>query len=46
VPKLTDISGESAATLDAYGPEVRKPGSYAANCLLARRLLERNVRFV
>jgi uncharacterized protein (DUF1501 family) len=46
VPDLTDISGESAATLEAYGPEVRKPGSYASNCLLARRLLERNVRFV
>lgn len=46
VPELTDISRESAATLDAYGPEVRRPGSYAANCLLARRLLERDVRFV
>lgn len=46
VPELTDISDESAATLEAYGPEVRKPGSYAANCLLARRLLERDVRFV
>ncbi len=46
VPDLTDISGESAATLDAYGPQVRKPGTYAANCLLARRLLERDVRFV
>jgi uncharacterized protein (DUF1501 family) len=45
-PELTDISGESAATLSAYGPEVQRPGSYAANCLLARRLLERNVRFV
>ena len=46
VPELTDISGESKETLDAYGPEVRKAGSYAANCLLARRLLERDVRFV
>ncbi len=46
VPDLTDISKESQATLEAYGPEVRKPGSYAANCLLARRLLERDVRFV
>ena len=46
VPELTDISKESPATLDAYGPEVRKPGTYAANCLLARRLLERDVRFV
>jgi len=46
VPELTDTSRESQATLTAYGPEVRKPGSYAANCLLARRLLERDVRFV
>jgi uncharacterized protein (DUF1501 family) len=46
VPELTDVSDESAATLADYGPEVHKPGSYAANCLLARRLLERDVRFV
>ena len=46
VPELTDISGESAATLEAYGPDVHRPGSYAANCLIARRLLERDVRFV
>jgi uncharacterized protein (DUF1501 family) len=46
VPELTDISGESAATLESYGPEVKRAGSYAANCLLARRLLERDVRFV
>jgi uncharacterized protein (DUF1501 family) len=46
VPALTDIGDESPSTLEAYGPEVRKPGSYAANCLLARRLLERDVRFV
>jgi uncharacterized protein (DUF1501 family) len=46
VPELTDISSEKEATLEAYGPEVRKAGSYAANCLLARRLLERDVRFV
>jgi uncharacterized protein (DUF1501 family) len=46
VPELTDVSGESAATLEAYGPDVQRPGSYAANCLLARRLLERDVRFV
>jgi uncharacterized protein (DUF1501 family) len=46
VPELTDLSNESAATLDAYGPDVYRPGSYAANCLIARRLLERNVRFV
>src|SRR4051794_24031079 len=46
VPDLTDIRDESPATLEAYGPEVHRPGSYAANCLLARRLLERDVRFV
>jgi uncharacterized protein (DUF1501 family) len=46
VPELADISGESTATLEAYGPDVHRPGSYAANCLLARRLLERDVRFV
>jgi uncharacterized protein (DUF1501 family) len=46
VPELTDTSNEPAATLEAYGPDVHKAGSYAANCLLARRLLERGVRFV
>jgi hypothetical protein len=46
VPELVDISKEPAALVESYGPEVRRPGSYAANCLLARRLLERNVRFV
>ncbi len=46
VPELTDLTGESAATLEAYGPDVHRPGSYAANCLIARRLLERDVRFV
>ncbi len=46
VPELTDISKETQEVIEAYGPEVRKPGTYAANCLLARRLLERNVRFV
>jgi uncharacterized protein (DUF1501 family) len=45
VPELTDISGESKATLDMYGPEVTKPGTFAANCLLARRMAERGVRF-
>jgi len=46
VPKLTDVSSESENVLDLYGPEVKKPGSYAANCLLARRLAERDVRFI
>jgi Protein of unknown function (DUF1501) len=46
VPELTDLTSESAATLDMYGPDARRPGSFAANCLLARRLIERGVRFV
>jgi hypothetical protein len=46
VPELTDISKEPASVLASYGPDVQKPGTFAANCLLARRLLERGVRFV
>ena len=46
VPELTDISGEDPRTLAMYGPEVERPGSFARNCLLARRLIERDVRFV
>jgi hypothetical protein len=46
VPELTDLSGEPTSILDLYGPDVHKPGSYAANCLLARRLAERGVRFI
>jgi len=46
VPELTDFSTESAETLAMYGPDVARPGSFAANCLLARRLSERGVRFV
>jgi uncharacterized protein (DUF1501 family) len=46
VPELTDISDESDATLEMYGPDVRTPGSFAANCLQARRLSERGVRFI
>ncbi len=46
VPELTDLSAEPESTFDLYGPDSRKPGTYAANCLLARRLLERDVRFV
>ncbi|MEZ6102300.1 MAG: DUF1501 domain-containing protein [Pirellulaceae bacterium] len=46
VPQLTDISDESPSTLEKYGPDVQKPGTYAASCLLARRMIERNVRFV
>ncbi len=46
VPELTDFSNEDEETLSLYGPEVRKPGTFAANCLLARRLAERGVRFI
>jgi len=46
VPDLTDLSDEPASTFERYGPDTRKPGSYAANCLLARRMVERGVRFV
>lgn len=46
VPELTDISKESARTFNMYGAESRIPGTFAANCLLARRLAERGVRFI
>ena len=46
VPELTDLSQETQATLDMYGPQVKEPGTFAHNCLLARRLSERGVRFV
>jgi hypothetical protein len=46
VPEVMDISREPMETLRLYGPDVLKPGSFAANCLLARRLAERNVRFI
>jgi len=46
VPDLLNVRGESRETLDLYGPDVTRPGSYAANCLLARRLAERDVRFI
>lgn len=46
VPELLDTAGESADTLAMYGPNVTKPGTYAHNCLLARRLAERDVRFI
>lgn len=46
VPEASDISGEPPAVLEAYGPDVTKPGTFAANCLLARRLAERGVRFI
>lgn len=46
VPELTDFSKEPDSTFDLYGPDARTPGSYAANCILARRLAERGVRFI
>ena len=46
VPELIDVSSEPEHIFEAYGPESRKPGTFAANCLLARRLVERGVRFV
>ena len=46
VPELTDLSTEPTAILDMYGPQVKQPGTYAYNCLMARRLVERGVRFV
>ena len=46
VPDLTDLSDEPESTFSLYGPDSRRPGSYAANCILARRLAERGVRFI
>lgn len=46
VPELTDLTGESKSTLESYGPEVLKPGTFAASAIMARRLVERGVRVV
>jgi hypothetical protein len=46
VPELTDMSKEPASVLEMYGPDAHKPGSFASNCILARRLAERGVRFI
>jgi hypothetical protein len=46
VPDLTDLSKEPDRVFELYGPDSRKPGTFAANCLLARRLAERGVRFI
>ncbi len=46
MPDLTDLSKEPESTFELYGPDSRKPGTYAANCLMARRLAERGVRFI
>ncbi|MFT5435007.1 MAG: hypothetical protein ACI9F9_000373 [Candidatus Paceibacteria bacterium] len=45
VPELTDLSDETEETFELYGPDSRKPGTFASHCLLARRLAERGVRF-
>jgi hypothetical protein len=46
VPELTDLSKEPDSTFEMYGPDARTPGTYAANCILARRMAERGVRFI
>ena len=46
VPELVDLSDEPQHIIDMYGPDVKKPGTFAASCLLARRMAERDVRFV
>lgn len=46
VPELSDLSNEPESILNMYGPDVRKPGSFAYNCLMARRMAERDVRFI
>ncbi len=46
VPEVSDFSDESQSTFDLYGPDSKTPGTYAANCLMARRLAERGVRFI
>lgn len=46
VPELTDLSKEPESVMKMYGPDARTPGSYASNCILARRLAERGVRFI
>ena len=46
VPEATDCSAEPDHVFDLYGPDARTPGTFAANCLLARRLAERGVRFI
>src|SRR6202020_2217286 len=45
VPELTDMSREPQSTWDLYGPDAKEPGTYAYNCLMARRMAERGVRF-
>jgi uncharacterized protein (DUF1501 family) len=46
VPDVTDLSKETESTYELYGPDAKKPGTFAANCLLARRMAERGVKFI
>ncbi|HSJ03999.1 MAG TPA: DUF1501 domain-containing protein, partial [Verrucomicrobium sp.] len=46
IPDVTDTSDEPQHILDSYGPDVKTPGTFAANCLQARRLAEKGVRFI
>jgi len=46
VPEVTDFSDEPAHLIERYGPDAKNPGTFAANCILARRLAERGVRFI
>jgi hypothetical protein len=46
VPELTDFSDETDATFEMYGPDAKRPGSFASHCMMARRMVERGVRFV
>jgi hypothetical protein len=46
IPEVTDLAQEKPETLESYGPDVKTPGTFAANCLLARRLAEKGVRFI
>ncbi|WP_165229523.1 DUF1501 domain-containing protein [Aquisphaera insulae] len=46
VPEVTSLAGEPDEVFELYGPDARRPGTFAANCLLARRLAERDVRFI
>jgi hypothetical protein len=46
VPELTDVASEPQSTRELYGPQVEEPGTFAYNCLMARRLIERGTRFV
>jgi hypothetical protein len=46
MPEVADLSKEPASVLEMYGPDVKRPGSFARNCLLARRMCERGVRFI